>query len=114
MAWAMADSVRSAWRERLQRFSASNLTVVRFCEREGVSTASFYQWRRRLSGQGTFQRLLLSDGGSNRESVDADVVSIEFADVRIKVPADRVELVGTVVGELFRASLSEGDGVRDE
>jgi hypothetical protein len=27
------------------------MTVVAFCEREGVSTASFYNWRRRLDDQ---------------------------------------------------------------
>ena len=36
------------WRERLSRFDQSNLTIAAFCEREGCSTASFYQWRRRL------------------------------------------------------------------
>lgn len=37
------------WRERLRRFDRSGLTVLEFCEREGVSTASFYAWRRRLA-----------------------------------------------------------------
>lgn len=36
------------WRERLGRFDQSELTVAAFCELEGCSTASFYQWRRRL------------------------------------------------------------------
>ena len=36
------------WRERLDRFDQSELTVAGFCEQEGCSTASFYQWRRRL------------------------------------------------------------------
>ena len=41
-----------AWRRRVRRFGRSGLTVVRFCEEEGVSTASFYRWRNRLAGQG--------------------------------------------------------------
>ena len=39
---------RSQWRSRLQRFSRSGLTVAEFCQREQVSPASFYLWRRRL------------------------------------------------------------------
>lgn len=36
------------WRERLGRFDQSELTVAEFCELEGYSTGSFYQWRRKL------------------------------------------------------------------
>jgi transposase-like protein len=37
------------WREMLKRQTQSDLTVRDFCEMEGVSTASFYNWRRRLA-----------------------------------------------------------------
>lgn len=37
------------WREMLRRQPHSDLTVRDFCEMEGVSTASFYNWRRRLA-----------------------------------------------------------------
>jgi hypothetical protein len=37
------------WLDRLNRHSASQLTVAKFCEREEVSLPSFYQWKRRLS-----------------------------------------------------------------
>jgi transposase len=36
------------WRQRLDCFRTSGLTVADFCERERISTASFYSWRRRL------------------------------------------------------------------
>jgi len=36
------------WRKRFRRFRHSGQTVMEFCAAEGVSTASFYQWRRRL------------------------------------------------------------------
>lgn len=36
------------WRARLDRFERSGLTIAQFCQREGCSTASFYQWRRKL------------------------------------------------------------------
>ncbi|MDB5309892.1 MAG: hypothetical protein JWO38_4094 [Gemmataceae bacterium] len=35
--------------ERLERFDAGNHTVAAFCAAEGVSTANFYLWRRRLA-----------------------------------------------------------------
>ena len=38
----------AVWRERFERFSSSGLAVGRFCAREGVSTASFYTWRKKL------------------------------------------------------------------
>jgi transposase len=34
--------------ERLERFEQSGSNVQKFCDAEGVSTASFYQWRRKL------------------------------------------------------------------
>jgi len=37
------------WRERLSCHAESGLTVAEFCETIGVSTAAFYQWRKRLS-----------------------------------------------------------------
>jgi len=36
------------WRSRLQRFKDSQEPVALFCEHEGVSAASLYQWKRKL------------------------------------------------------------------
>ena len=33
------------WRAVLDRFEASGLTAVAFCEREGISSKSLYRWR---------------------------------------------------------------------
>jgi transposase len=41
---------RQVWVERLRRFAGSGLRVAAFCAREGVSTPSFYSWKRRLAG----------------------------------------------------------------
>ena len=45
-----SDSVskQDLWLRRMQRFSQSRLTVADFCDREDVSVAAFYQWRRKL------------------------------------------------------------------
>ena len=37
------------WLDRLNRFSQSGQTIVEFCKLEGVSTPTYYHWRRRLS-----------------------------------------------------------------
>src|SRR5262245_40357139 len=36
------------WQRRFHRFSRRGLTVAAFCAREGISTASFHAWKRRL------------------------------------------------------------------
>ena len=40
-----------AWQRRLQQFTASGMTVSKFCDREGVSVAAFHYWRQRLGPQ---------------------------------------------------------------
>ena len=42
-------AVCEAWRDRLQRYQQTNLTVAAFCEWEGVSPAAFYLWRKKLA-----------------------------------------------------------------
>jgi hypothetical protein len=37
------------WRQRLQQQSTSGLSIAAFCTREGVSSASFHAWKRRLT-----------------------------------------------------------------
>lgn len=39
------------WGKRLDRFDRADVTVAQFCLQEGISQASFYQWRRKLRGQ---------------------------------------------------------------
>jgi len=39
----------AAWRRRLRQQPDSGLTIDQFCKREGVSTAAFHAWKRRLA-----------------------------------------------------------------
>ena len=39
---------RELWKRRMQEFEQGSADVAEFCRRAGVSTASFYQWRKRL------------------------------------------------------------------
>jgi hypothetical protein len=51
MARGMNGAKVAQWTACLARFEEAGLTVARFCEIEGVSTPSFYQWRRKLAGE---------------------------------------------------------------
>ena len=41
---------REWWRRQIQRQSQGSLTVAAFCRRHGVSTVTFYAWKRRFRG----------------------------------------------------------------
>jgi hypothetical protein len=40
-----------AWRELVARQAHSGLSVATFCQREGISAWSLYQWRKRLQSE---------------------------------------------------------------
>ena len=66
----MAGGVRlekaQEWQARLDRFEQANTTVLRFCDREGVSVPSFYQWRRKLAAVASGEMSIAADRGDNR------------------------------------------------
>ncbi len=65
------------WQQRLQRFHRADLSVLDFCEQEGVSTASFYCWRRRLGQQ----------------PLSPDPAPTDFIPVRLVPPSPALELL---------------------
>lgn len=42
--------VAATWRQRVDRWQRSGLSVTEFCGREQLSQASFFAWRKRLAG----------------------------------------------------------------
>jgi len=48
MGRAAKRGLASAWERRITRQRRSRLSITEFCSQEGVSSASFYAWRRRL------------------------------------------------------------------
>jgi hypothetical protein len=111
------------WRQRMRRYEQSGFTVAEFCDGEGVSAPSFYQWRKRFAevsarsqdkpsrqkhrraAASAFQQVTLAAPGSR--------VAVELGSgVRLELPAENVELVRTVVAELMRAEHESrrGDG----
>lgn len=117
----MSDSMgkRELWRQRMRRYERSGLTVAKFCDQEGVSAPSFYQWRQRLAGRTrrqqqsparerqldklpAFQQVTLARGG---------VVVVELArGVRMELPAENLQLVRAVVCELLQIESGRGAG----
>lgn len=94
------------WRERLRRFRALGMSVARFCDAEGVSQPSFYQWRKRLeaeSGAGkarpVFQQVVVTPGAAAPAGLRVRLAS----GAEIEVEAAHLEVIRAVVGELARA-----------
>lgn len=104
---------RAAWTDRLRRYRHSGLSVARFCDQEGVSTPSFYQWKKRLaSASAPCNSLGAAKKGEQAEAAFEQVllvpspamVAIEWANgVRMELPAENVLLVRAVVAELSHA-----------
>jgi hypothetical protein len=96
MARKLDSSKAALWRRRLKRFDASSLTVARFCAQEGCSTASFYQWKRKLR---TFSspkgKTTNSNPAASKERFRPLTLAISPARVGIHFPSGtRVELAG--------------------
>jgi hypothetical protein len=48
MAQESNGQLRKTWRNRIDRQQRSGQTVTQFCLQEGVSTPSYYKWKRKL------------------------------------------------------------------
>lgn len=120
------------WRKLIARAASSRLTVGKLCRRAGVSTASFYAWRRRLEAPsggapavvpGTSSLLpvrIVADG--NRSGGE---ITVEFADttphasmpltaaVRVTIPPGCDEAsIRLVLGAVLSARQAGRDGGR--
>ena len=77
------------WRELIEAQAASDLSVEAYCRRRGVSTSSFFAWRRRLAEDATPRFLPVQIAGaalSNEPSAPRPAVELERADgMRIRV-----------------------------
>lgn len=68
------------WRERLVAQAQSGLSALAYCEQEGLSSQSFYAWRRRLQRGKTNQPPPLF------VPVELAAVSSSLAELRIELP----------------------------
>ena len=97
---------RAEWRKRLRKYRGSGLTVAGFCEQEGISTASFYAWRKRLRGTIKAAR----DGRAGFASVRLTPAGTPMAihlpgGVRVEVPMENLEATRAVVGEVLAGAV---------
>ena len=87
--------------------------MSRFCRREGVSTASFYWWRKRLDDAGAAGKRELARFQPVRLTGAGAVMSVHLpGGVRVEVPMENLDGVRAVVGELMRQGKS-GDAGRE-
>jgi hypothetical protein len=114
------DSSKAAlWTERFRRFEASSLTVARFCAEEGYSTASFYQWRRKLRKSSPLKRKTANPSQATPPerfrpltiAITPARVGIHFpSGTRLEVAGDDHELVCLVVREILQGEVLASSG----
>jgi len=125
---------RGEWAERIRRRQASGLTVAEFCEWEGVSVASFYNWQKKLSGTESVKQTveLVTSGRPSRSLRKASFlpvhvkqagtttapgtrIEIQLANgVRVFVPISAPESVENIISAASRLSSLNGGTVNQD
>jgi len=87
MARQIDRKLHDLWRRRIARQQRSSLSVAAFCERERVSTANFYAWKKKLDGRGSSQTGAVRRSTSARSPRAAGTtVSRETGNPFVQVP----------------------------
>lgn len=76
------------WLRHFRRWQSSCLTVRAYCERQQLSEASFYCWKRLLQ-----QRGLLSDGRPHVQAVADEPLFLPVAVQQADAPTRHIDLV---------------------
>ena len=122
----------AVWRERLERLSSSGLAIGPFCAREGVSTGSFYHWRKKFrlggrrrsaterrprlrtgpaDGRGRFQQVAVVSGTSPVLAT-APTICIQLScGTRIEVGAADLDTVRAVIAAVVGADRGREAGM---
>ena len=114
MARGINQGAQRRWRDRLQRFARSKLSVSEFCRREQVSEPSFYQWRKRLAA-------VTDDGRSPGTPQPATFLPVQLTAARglqarfpngatLTLPADDPALLRLSIAAIAEARTTRGDG----
>lgn len=115
------EAVAGQWRERIERWRRSGLSVVAFCRQEQVSQASFFNWRKRVSPRlaGTNRGLSRSSGSPDRPPRFVQLPTAPWPgseEIRIALPGGALvtlprpaaaELVTTVIRAAMLVPASE-------
>jgi hypothetical protein len=100
------------WRRRFERFRVSEATIATFCQRENVSIASFYYWRRAL-GAVPKSRV----GSPDRQRDFAPIRLVSSATVSVHLPGGtrlEIPLGDSAVFERTLETLLRADAQRAE
>ena len=112
----------SEWRERLARFAGAGTSIVQFCLDEGVSTPSFYAWRRQLSADRDTRAEDVSDSCGGRHGPFAavrvtgqsnggsQVTAWLRGGTRLEVSLADAEAARIVIGALVHADAEQAGG----
>ena len=109
MARAADWSKEQIWQQRLQRFEKGDSTVAAFCQAEGVSVASFQQWRRILGHRPIARRYARQISTMSRQAflpvqiVGAATIDIHLPNgARLTVPAGDVAALEAAIAAVGR------------
>jgi hypothetical protein len=89
----------AAWERRLARFGESGLTVGRFCDRGGVSIATFHYWQRKLRDVSVDETAWATPAAAVARFDPVEVMSRQAVTIRfaggagMEIPEDREDLV---------------------
>jgi len=89
----MSESKRQEWAARLRRFQQNPSSVEAFCRSEGVRSASFYLWKRRLAVEPTTPTTPTFVPITVADTPPSPPVEVTFPNgIVIRVPADAQSL----------------------
>jgi transposase-like protein len=102
MARQLDAALRQTWRELISRQQRSGLSIARFCETQGISTASFYKWRREFSQMTVPQRqaFLPVEVLVTEPSDDAPLRVRLTAGAVIEIPPQRTDVLLAVIEKI--------------
>lgn len=87
------SAAATVWRERIEQQRGSGLPIRRFCEQEGVSSASFFAWRKRLASKSAPMFLPVSLVGPIQRSPAVELERTDGTLLRIFDGAQRQTLI---------------------
>jgi hypothetical protein len=103
------------WQRRIERFNERLRSVAEFCRTEGVSQASFYQWRKRLAAataQEVGQASAAPGGFVAVRLVNSANVSVELpGGTRLQIPTSDAQTLRLAIETLAEADARRAGGV---
>jgi transposase-like protein len=108
MARKVKQELRRVWRKRIERQRKGGLTVATFCRQEGVSSATFYAWKRKLQGEtptkpkrttttGSAEMAASAVGSLPKARAEAAFVQLPLAPLRTSPWIELVLVEGTII-----------------